>query len=152
VSTFSRKVRIVGMVVFGIGLVGFVFSRMNLDVRPQAPSNSAGNINGSNGIVTQGQSGNNTIIQAPQPRQLGEAQKVQLLARIPKSRKIRLMFESSESDAGPLADQIADFLKSNGYSVEGPHPAIIVPAPRGVAVQLSEDHPENPINISVGVR
>jgi hypothetical protein len=124
-----RKVRIFGMVVFGIALVGFMFSQ-----------------------ITQRQFGDNAIFQAPKPRQLGQAEKVKLLARIPKSRKIRLMFQSGESDAGPLAEQIADFLKSNGYSVVGPDAAMIFPTHRGVAVDLSEDHPEKPINISVGLR
>jgi hypothetical protein len=62
VSTFAKRtIRVVGIVVLVIGLVGFVFARMYLDVSPQASSNSAGNINGNSGIVTQGQSGNNSI-------------------------------------------------------------------------------------------
>jgi hypothetical protein len=62
VSTFAKRIiRIIGLAIVGIGLVGFIYARIYLDVGHREPSDSAGSINGNSGIVTQGQVGNNSI-------------------------------------------------------------------------------------------
>jgi hypothetical protein len=87
---------------------------------------------------------------------LGDADKQQLLNWISKDRKVSITFQGTESDAGPLAQEIYDFLQSSGYTMTGPPQGamIITPsgAPQGVQVNLDKDHPQNPVGIVVGIR
>lgn len=114
--------------------------------------NSIGNINGNTGIITQGQQGNNTIIQGPISRHLDEAGKAEFLRRVPKTRKIVLKYLSTESDGSSLAQEMHEFLTKEHYSVEGPNPAIIPDAPRGISILTFDDKPNRPVEILIGMR
>jgi hypothetical protein len=119
------------------------------------PPNTMGNVLNNQGIITQGQSGNNTLIQGALPRRLGEQDKAQILARIAKTRKISIMVQMGDSDAADLSAEIKSFLVSSGYSVQGPDFAMMFGpngSPRGVNINLNEDKPSEPVQITVGIR
>lgn len=121
----------------------------------QSPPNTMGNIIGNEGIITQGQQGNNTIIQGPAARHLDDATKEALKTRIPKSRKVSITFQATESDAGPLAKEIYAFFVSEGYSVSRPIGAMMFGvdgAPHGVNVDLNEEHLDGQVEITIGLR
>lgn len=115
-------------------------------------NNTMGNINGNQGIITQGQQGNNTIIQGPVPRHLLDADKAALLAHLPKGRTIRVLFQQTESDGEGLAKEIHDFLVQNGFNSTGYGGVMMFPTPRGTEVNLNENSPNQPIFINVGIR
>jgi hypothetical protein len=84
----------------------------------QNPPNTMGNILNNQGIITQGQTGNNTIVGSiprsiDQPRM--EALKRQILSELPKDKPITVMAVMGDSEAINFAVQIHSFLKANGF-------------------------------------
>jgi predicted amidohydrolase len=57
----KRTIRVVGIGMVIIGLVGLAISHIYFPERGDVPPNSMGNVSGNSGIVTQGQRGNNNI-------------------------------------------------------------------------------------------
>jgi hypothetical protein len=86
--------------------------------------NTIGNIYGNQGIITQGQIGNNTLNIGPQPRNLNSAQaeslKAQILREIPKDRPITVMALMGDGEAIQLAQQIHEFMKANNFTMKEP--------------------------------
>lgn len=86
--------------------------------------NTMGPIYGNQGIITQGQFGNNTIIQGPIPRHLSEPRaqslKDQILREIPKDKPITVMAIMGDAEAMEFANEIHSFLKDNGFDLSEP--------------------------------
>ncbi|MGO9867041.1 MAG: hypothetical protein ACLPJY_05115 [Rhodomicrobium sp.] len=86
--------------------------------------NTMGNIFGNQGIITQGQSGNNTIIQGPIPRHLSDPRadslKIQILREIPKDKPITVMALMNDAEAIEFAQEIHTFMKNNGFQMKEP--------------------------------
>jgi hypothetical protein len=158
--TYQRIILgIVGAVIGGCALVAtgeWIRPGSTAMAQSQPTSNSMGPVIDNHGIVTQGQNGNNVVVQGVVPRHLGDPEKEALIARIPKNRKISVVFVLNDSDATDLATEYADFLRNSGYSVEGPAGMMIWTSantsPRGVNVDLNLDAPQNPVQITVGIR
>lgn len=113
--------------------------------------NSIGTINDNQGIVTQGQIGNNVLMQTAE-RPFREQEKAFLVGKIvPRNRKVMLR---TVPDAGALAlaDRVQLFLQQNGYDfmredtlmASGPKGP-----PRGNIVYVPQD-PASPIEIWLG--
>jgi hypothetical protein len=85
---------------------------------PSGPSGNSGIVAPNNsGIITQGQTGNNTVInQAPGKLQFSDALGAELLAKIPNNKLINLMAVGSPSDQN-VGLQIAKFLQAHGYQL-----------------------------------
>jgi hypothetical protein len=114
--------------------------------KTQQPTYSTGAISGNQGILTFGQTGNNTIVQGTPRRRLDENLKAQLLANLPTSRKVEVN-AINESDAKDFAAEIATFLRENGYTVDGVNTNFYGgPNPKGTTINLRND----PIVITVG--
>ena len=83
--------------------------------------NSLGNIYNNQGIITQGQNGNNTLNVGPVPRNLdsawGAPLKAQILKDLPRDKPITVMAVLGDTEAIQLAQQIHAFLKANGYKL-----------------------------------
>jgi hypothetical protein len=86
--------------------------------------NTLGNIYGNQGIITQGQTGNNTIIQGPVRRDLnsawGDPLKQQMLNNLPRDKEITVTAVMGDTEALDLAVQIHSFLKSSGFKLTEP--------------------------------
>jgi hypothetical protein len=86
--------------------------------------NTMGNIYGNQGIITQGQSGNNTIIQGPIPRHLSDSRavslKAQILREVPKDKPITVMAIMGDAEAIEFAHEIHAFMKENGFQMKEP--------------------------------
>jgi hypothetical protein len=90
---------------------------------------------------------------APAARHLSERNKWGLLSNIPKERHIRILFQPTEPDAGPLANEIYEFLRQAGYTVVDKPIAGFLATPkggRGVTVDLETGHPDRPAEIFIG--
>jgi hypothetical protein len=89
-------------------------------------------------------------------RHLSDADKSVLLARVPKSRKVTIIFQTTASDANDLANEFYDFFRLNGYDVDRPKAALIFGSaaspPKGVQVNLNEEKPDKPVAVVIGVR
>jgi hypothetical protein len=112
--------------------------------------------NNNTGIITNNQSGGaNTVIQGTMQRHLGNNEKEQLLARLNKTRNISVTVVLNDAEANNLATEIANFLKNAGYTVNGPNGAMMWTSantsPKGVNINLNEDKPQNPVEITVGI-
>lgn len=118
------------------------------------PPNTMGPIIDNKGIVTQGQQGNNTIYQRPADRHLNDDMKQQLLQNLPHGRKIRIFYINTESDAQGFAEELATFLRESGFNdIDGPSGGMQFGGKMtGINVDLNKDHPERPIQISIGLR
>jgi hypothetical protein len=85
--------------------------------------NTIGNIYGNQGIITQGQTGNNTIIQGPLSRHLSEPRmdglKAQILREIPKDKPITVMAIMGDGEGIEFAEEIQTFMKANGFQMKG---------------------------------
>jgi hypothetical protein len=96
------------------------------EVSAQGPNmnNSIGNIFGNNGIITQGQIGNNTLNVGPQPRNIDSAQaaslKTQILSELPKGKPITVMALMGDGEGIQFAQQIHAFMKANGFTMKEP--------------------------------
>lgn len=92
----------------------------------------------------------NTII-TPSARHLTEQTKTDLLSHIPKSRQVNVKYAGESPDAGDFANEIIEFLRSQGYKISGPDegfgwkPAI----PHGTIVTI--DPNGGPTQIVVGL-
>lgn len=101
--------------------------------------NTMGNVYGNQGIITQGQTGNNTIIQAPPARNLdspwGGPLKSQILEKLPRDQEISVTAVLGDAEAADLAVQIYNFLKNNGFKMkgEGINQAIFTQVPHGLS-------------------
>lgn len=116
--------------------------------------NNMGPIIGNQGIITQGQTGNNTIIQGQAPRHLLDVDKAGLRENILKNQKVILEVHQGDSDNAGLADEVTAFLVSEGHEVEGPKFAMMIMAngaPRGIGLYPNKN-PSEPAHIIVGNR
>jgi hypothetical protein len=124
-------------------------------MRDAAAQNTLGNIYNNQGIITQGQQGNNTIIQGLPERHLTDDIKTSLLAHIPKSRKVVITALWGDQEAINFGGEIKKFLTDADYSsVEGINWGMMN-APdgtsfKGTAVNLHVDQPDNPVEINIG--
>lgn len=89
--------------------------------------NTIGPITGNQGIITQGQQGNNTIIQAPVRAQLTDQIKLEILQMIPKG-TVRLQTVGGEADQAVGTD-VQQFLLQNGYEVQRMSIGVMGPPP-----------------------
>ncbi len=84
--------------------------------------NTMGPIYNNQGIITQGQFGNNTIIQGPIARHLSDLRaaslKSQILSEIPKDKPITVMAVMGDAEAIEFAQEIHSFLKDNGFDLK----------------------------------
>jgi hypothetical protein len=120
-----------------------------------AAQNSSGNIYDNNGVIAQGQGGDNTVIQGQIVRHLNDNDKAKLLSHLPRERKIVILFANSQSDDEDFAKEFHDFLVGNGYTVEGPNSSDFSGPNgqlKGVHINLNQAHPDRPIEIIVGIR
>lgn len=85
------------------------------------PSNTMGDVNIKNGIVTQGQQGNNYLQTQKPPRFLTDEMKEAMLEKIPKSKIITVRYVASGDEVlerKNLAEQIYKFLTVEGYKLD----------------------------------
>src|SRR5690349_12902851 len=77
-------------------------------------TNSIGNIYNNQGLITQGQTGNNTIIQGPIPRRMAEGRadslKAQILRELPRDKRITVMAVMGDGEAVQFAQEIFAFM------------------------------------------
>jgi hypothetical protein len=87
--------------------------------------NTMGPIYSNQGIITQGQFGNNTIIQGPIPRHLSDQRtdglKVQILREIPKDKPVTVMAIMGDAEAIEFAQEIHTYMKANGFTMREPN-------------------------------
>ncbi len=82
--------------------------------------NYIGGIFGNRGIITQGQTGNNYI--GAIPRRMSDPRAEQLkqeLLALPRDKLVSVETIMGNSEAIQFADDIAQFLASNGYKIKG---------------------------------
>jgi hypothetical protein len=108
--------------------------------------NSMGNIFGNQGIITQGQFGNNTIIQGPLARHLSDPRadtlKTQILSDIPKDKPITVMAIMGDAEAIEFAQEIHAFMKANGFEMKEPggiSQGVFTGAVKGVGLRKEND-------------
>jgi len=83
----------------------------------QNPQNSMGNIYNNQGIITQGQTGNNTIIQGPVRLQFNTQIGDDLVSKLPAGKTIMLRSIGGRADQA-IADQYQQYLQNRGFQVE----------------------------------
>jgi hypothetical protein len=89
-----------------------------------------------------------------EPRHLSDIDKSVLL-KIPRSRKVSIVFQSGDSDTADLSNEISNFLISSGYSIEGPSGRMILTpqgSPRGVSIDTNDSDLTKPVQITVGIK
>jgi hypothetical protein len=89
--------------------------------------NTMGPIIGNQGIITQGQQGNNTIIQAPVRAQFTDQIKSEILQKIPKG-TVDLRTIGGEADQA-IGNEVHQFLMQNGYNVQRSIIGMMAPPP-----------------------
>jgi hypothetical protein len=98
-----------------------VFDSLRKLVPDAVTSNTMGPIYGNQGIITQGQTGNNTILQTPPARHINDQAKQKLsqfLANKPKG-QLRIKASITANDARAYANEIAEFLQDScGWNVQ----------------------------------
>jgi hypothetical protein len=86
--------------------------------------NTIGNIYNNQGVITQGQHGNNTIIQGPIARHLSDPRadplRAQILREVPKDRPITVMAVMGDAEAMQFALEIHSFMKESGFQMREP--------------------------------
>jgi hypothetical protein len=106
-------------------------------------SNSAGQITNNQGIVTQGQSGgNNTVINQRPNRALDDQGKRSLLSFLPdKNKPVKLMVLVGDPERDTFGNQVAEFLKLEGYQVREPIQRFIAvgDTPSGTVIDPSSE-------------
>ena len=90
-------------------------------------NNSLGNVYNNQGIITQGQQGNNTIIQAPARAEFTPQLQSEILQKIPKG-PIELITVGGEADQA-IGNQVHAFLNQSGYTVTRTAAGIYAPPP-----------------------
>lgn len=111
--------------------------------------NTIGDAPNNQGIITQGQHGNNYLGQLP--RHLSAKDKAELIANIPRGRPIEIWFEASDPDTVDYASEIKTLLSGDLRTISRFQGAMLfIPGgvPRGVNVDLNKDT----IKITVGIR
>lgn len=111
--------------------------------------NSIGSISNNSGIVTQGQVGDNTIVQGLKPRHLDATMKAQFQANIPRTRKVTIT-SINETEPLEFSQEIFTFLKSKGYNVDPPAIGFFSKPVTKVEVDLHDDDETKPVEIIVG--
>jgi hypothetical protein len=89
-----------------------------------------------------------------EPRHLTDADKSALL-KIPRARKVSIVFQTGDSDTADLSNEISNFLKSSGYSLEGPIGMMMFGpqgSPRGVNINTNDSDLTKPVQITVGIK
>ena len=80
--------------------------------------NTMGNVNNNSGIVTQGQIGNNTLVQGNQRLQYSDALAEQLVSKLTdKAKPVRLMSIGGNADQ-ETGSKFQAFLERRGFKVE----------------------------------
>jgi hypothetical protein len=117
-------------------------------------NNRIGNIYGNQGIITQGQIGNNTLVQGPIPRRLASPQaeqlKVQILNELPKGKPITVMAVMGDGEAIQFAQEVHAFMKANGFTMkesEGISQGVFSGVTKGLGVR---NDPNGEITFIVG--
>jgi hypothetical protein len=87
-------------------------------------NNGIGNIYNNQGIITQGQIGNNTLNVGPQPRNISAPQaaglQAQILRELPKDKPITVMALMGDGEGIQFAHQIHAFMRANGFMMKEP--------------------------------
>jgi hypothetical protein len=109
-------------------------------------NNSIGSIYGNQGIITQGQQGNNTINVGPQPRNIDAPNsvglKAQILRDLPKDKAITVMDLMGDMESIQFAMQIHAFMKANNFTMkepEGISQGVFTTAIKGLQVEKKPD-------------
>jgi hypothetical protein len=121
---------------------------------PPMSNNSIGNIFGNQGIITQGQIGNNTLNIGPQPRNIDSPEaaglKEQILRELPKDKPITVTALLGDGESIQFAQQIHAFMKANGFTMREPN-GISQSVFTGVVKGLQKrDQPDGSITFIVG--
>ncbi len=121
---------------------------------PPMSNNTIGNIFGNQGIITQGQIGNNTLNIGPQPRNIDSSQavslKAQILRELPKDKLITVTALLGDGESIQFAQQIHAFMKANGFTMREPD-GISQSVFTGVVKGLQrQDQPDGSITFIVG--
>lgn len=103
------------------------------------PPNTMGDVNNNQGIITQGQVGNNLILQGLS-RPFGDAEKAYLLAHVTKQRKI-VINVMPDGPAEDLAGRIFEFLKGGDYQVDPVNHFLMAAGPNGPPRGVSINNP-----------
>jgi hypothetical protein len=90
--------------------------------------NSMGTIYNNQGIITQGQVGNNTINVAPQRLQFDPTIGDELVSKLPSGKTIVLQSVGGNADQA-IASQYAQYLVGKGFQVERMSIGMLVPPP-----------------------
>jgi hypothetical protein len=121
---------------------------------PSSPSTSysLNDVPSNQGIITQGQSGNNTLVTKAPDRVLDDTMKNALISNLPKNKMVQILVLAGDPERDKFADQIDAFLKSNGYGVMSPHGYFIAVGntPRGTEIYPDNEKP-NVMVIKIGV-
>lgn len=116
------------------------------------PDNSIGSIVGNQGIITQGQTGNNYLLKDGQ-HPFGPTEQSYLLQYVSKQRKI-VINVMPDAKAINLADRIYAFLRDSGYQVDPVNHFLMAAGPKGPPRGVSVNNPPDstqPTTIWVGL-
>jgi hypothetical protein len=119
-----------GLVGLAVLLVAIEAWQQPLGAQTMAAPPTGGGINAPNnsGIITQGQTGNNTIINQRPKLTFTDALGQELLVKIPKDKPVEVLGVGSQSDIN-VALQIGAFLSRNGYVVTINGAGVLSPPP-----------------------
>jgi hypothetical protein len=92
------------------------------------PSNLMGNITNNQGIITQGQIGNNTINVGPTKLTFDQAIAEELVSKLPTGKPVRLRGVGSQNDQA-VVSQYQQFLQDRGFQVARDVIGMLSPAP-----------------------
>jgi hypothetical protein len=125
-TSLSRRLLFAGAALFvGLQLAGSAMAQN------EKPPNAMGDINNNSGIITQGQTGNNTIIVGPSRLQFSTAIGEELFQKLPKGKPVRVRAIGSASDQA-VAQQYGGFLQSKGVKIANwDQIAMLSPPPDG---------------------
>jgi hypothetical protein len=90
--------------------------------------NKMGDIYNNQGIITQGQTGNNTIIQGPVRLSFTQEIADDLVSRLPAGKTIVLQSIGSNLDQA-VADQYQQYLQAKGFEIERAQIGMMMPPP-----------------------
>jgi hypothetical protein len=90
-------------------------------------NNNIGSISGNQGIITQGQQGDNIIVQAPVRAAFSDQVKSEILQKIPKGR-VQLQTIGGNADQA-VGNEVEMFLRQNGYDVQRMSIGMMAPPP-----------------------
>ena len=92
------------------------------------PSNSIGNITNNQGIITQGQTGNNTINVGSVKLAFDQAIADELASKLPTGKPVSLIGIGSDSDQA-IAYKYLEFLQTKGFQVQWGRAGMVISPP-----------------------